>query len=53
MAMDSAGKPLTRSRQLLVSLAKRLERWWGGRADVHLCVTRAMAEFLRSEWQVR
>eukprot|EP00727_Mastigamoeba_balamuthi_P003401 m51a1_g13058 putative chitobiosyldiphosphodolichol beta-mannosyltransferase-like (424) ;mRNA; r:847-2804 len=38
----------------VVLLARRFERFFGaGRADAHLCVTKAMQEYLRAEWGVR
>ncbi|KAJ2806086.1 mannosyltransferase [Coemansia helicoidea] len=37
----------------VVGLAQRFERFFGARAYAHLCVTNAMAEDLRNNWNVR
>jgi beta-1,4-mannosyltransferase len=35
----------------LVNLYRTLERYYGGKADIHLTVTDAMANFLQREWK--
>jgi beta-1,4-mannosyltransferase len=39
-------------RHPMVRLARRYERTLGGRADAHLCVSRAMQEELRAHWGI-
>ena len=47
-----ATNPRLGENHWLVRVARAYERWLAPMADAHFCVTRAMREFLRTEWGI-
>lgn len=40
-------------KNLFCRLAKRIERWFGSKADANFCVTKAMKQDLSDNWNIR
>eukprot|EP01102_Stenamoeba_stenopodia_P005205 TRINITY_DN15731_c0_g1_i1.p1 TRINITY_DN15731_c0_g1~~TRINITY_DN15731_c0_g1_i1.p1 ORF type:complete len:461 (-),score=128.51 TRINITY_DN15731_c0_g1_i1:49-1431(-) len=43
---------LSRGDSIFVTISRIYEQWMGKRGDLHLCVTNAMAAFLKNEWGI-